>query len=176
MKKYFQFAFLLLAINSYGQTRQFSTGPDYKKEISELTELIKKNPDSVNFYVKRALLVFTLNSNSPKQTLTTLKIKDVIPDIEKAIVIQPLNASLYEKLGEYKWQINADTIGAIQNLSKAIELEPSNPHWLNQRGGMYVRFGNYEMACTDFTKGAEMGDEKCINGKRIFCTNKKNGY
>lgn len=176
MKQLFIILILSMTSNVFGQTRKFAMDPDYKKEISELTELIKKNPDSVSYYLKRAKLVYELNHSAPKQTSSELKMKDVIPDLDKAIAIQPNNASLYEKRGEYKWQINQDTTGALADKSKAIELEPMNPKWLDERATMYVRIGDYDSACADCTKCAEMGDEKCKLGQRAFCPDGKKGF
>lgn len=167
-----------IAVSStvFGQVRTFSTGPDYKKEIADLTALIKNNPDSISYYVKRAALVYELNSSYPKQTQSELKIKDVIPDIDKAISIQPNNASLYELRGEYKWGISQDTISAISDKTKAIELEQNNPKWLYKRGTLYAELRDYDNACADYTKGAEMGDEFCKRGQANFCPTKRKGY
>lgn len=159
----------LVIVVSNGQPRNFSTGPDYKKEISDLTDLIKKFPDSINYYINRAALVYRLNLTYPKQMQSELKMKDVLPDLDKVISLQPNNAALYEKRGEYKWSINQDTSGALKDKSKAIELEPVNPVWLEKRGDFYILLKDYEKGCLDYTKGVELGSEACEKMKQIMC-------
>jgi tetratricopeptide (TPR) repeat protein len=176
MKKLLLIVFILVTSLVMGQVRQFSTGPDYKKEIADFTGLIKKYPDSVSFYIKRAAFVYELNLNYPQQTQSEFIMKDVIPDLNKAISLQPNKALFYELRGEYKWQIYQDTTGALTDKTKAIELEPNNPRWLDKRGTLYLKLNDYDKACEDYTKGAEMGDEICNRGKESFCPTKKRSW
>jgi tetratricopeptide (TPR) repeat protein len=157
---------------TFAQVRNFDGPPevDYKKEISDVSILIKQFPDSVNYYVKRAELVFQVKTYYRQNSdFADLKYKDVLIDMDKAISIQPNAAYLYEKRGNYKWEMFQDTTGAMIDKSKAVEIEPNNPDWLDKRGTLYVQIGNYTKACEDYKKGASMGHVICKRSVEAFC-------
>lgn len=115
---------LLIVQSGFGQTRKFSSGPDYKKEIDSLTNLIQKEPDNAELYFQRSNMIFLYNSNFPNQTIS-FKMDGAINDINKAIELKSDNSDFYlQRAVIYEFQDSLDL--ALTDYTKAIELKPND--------------------------------------------------
>lgn len=160
---------LLIAISTMAFCqRKFSLGPDYKMEIDSLTKLISKNPDSSSYYFARSIKIFAFNLRYPQQTQVSFKINDAYTDIDKAISLDQTNFNYLIQKAEFKeYEGNLD--GALEEYSKAIQLFPNEGVIYKKRAAIYIRKEDYDKACADYKKGAELKEPYCEDFLDEYC-------
>ena len=65
-----------------------------------------------------------------------------------------------------------DYQGAIEDYTKAIELNPNYSKAYNNRGNSKLKLNQKNSACSDFNKAKELGDEEAIEMINENCTKK----
>ena len=143
------------------RSRSFSLGTDPVIELDSISAAIKANPDSVGLYQKRAAKLFPYvrgggNGVGKKYDASTL-----FADMDKAITLRPMDPALFVARGDYRWEVSQDTTAALSDMAHALELEPKNPRTFEARGTLYVKMGDYQKACVDFTAGGALGPSRC---------------
>ncbi len=171
---------LLVACASYAQTperaqprsRSFSNGPDPVVVLDSISTMIKAHPDSVELYRTRAEKIYRYTLRRGEGTGDKYRRDGVFSDMDKAISLRPSDPSLVVARGDYRWEILQDTTAALADMGKALEIDPKNPRTLEARGTLYVKMGDYQKACADFTMGASFGDARCRESMTTFCPRK----
>jgi len=150
----------------------------YENAISDYTEAIKIDPDSIDRYNKRieiykilkeydkAILDYTeIIRLDPKSAYRyrnraeiygiLQKYEEAIADYTEAINLEPSSdslyverAQLYEKIQKYE--------EAVTDYTKVIELKPDSFNIYNSRGYLYIDLKEYEKAVTDFTQAIQI--------------------
>lgn len=116
--------------------------PDYKLAYDELTKAININPDNYVAYAVRGESSYLL--------------------LEKYISMEDTERNMWRE-SEILIRNNA-----IQDLSKAIELNPHEVKCYYIRGTMYYDYEQYEECVQDLTKGKEL-DPNCRQSERVWC-------
>lgn len=95
----------------------------------------------------------------------------------KAIELNSNYVDAYSNRALHKFT-NHDNIGAIEDYSRAIMLSPRKYVYYADRAAAYFRVQEFDKACGDWKRAAELGDQNsaqniknaCQGGaKRIFC-------
>lgn len=146
----------LLCTNLYSQRRFYVPGQLDKVEYDTLTKLMEVYPDSSELYSKRGEIAFLLNVNSPNNKYLQVSNEEALKDIKKAIQLNPKRPIHYSILSDYHRHVNKDLEKALEIISKAVEIDSTNPTWLNDRGFLRAKAGLNEKACEDWAKCAKM--------------------
>lgn len=158
--------FVCIVAIAFAQDKKAAPSRDeYKQRIDELSQNIISNPDSPELYVERADQIYRLNQIYKAQSEEPYKLKNVIENVDAAINAAPGDPYLYSLRGNYKKLIYGDYEGAIQDLTKAIELNPNNPNWYFNR----ANFKSVEDACADWKTCSDLGDYRCVKIYEQLC-------
>ncbi len=147
------------------QTKDSPEAYEYANQINNLTDKLIADPGNADLYVKRAEKIYYLNAVYPHQTASQFKLKDALYDMDMAIAADETNPRLYSIRGMYKRNITGDLAGAREDLTKAINLDPSNPKWYLER----TNYSSLENACTDWKTCADLGDGVCEEIRMSVC-------
>ena len=79
-----------------------------------------------------------------------------IIDFDKAIELDPKNASAYGERGIIKSRYLSDHIGAIKDFTKEIEIDSPNAYAHLDRGNAYAELGDHNQAINDYSKALEI--------------------
>ncbi len=82
-----------------------------------------------------------------------------ISDYNLALTIDSLDSGLYVLKASAKWQFNQDG-SALQDLTKAIELNPNNYLAFELRGLILILNLKKEEGCLDFSRAGELGSKR----------------
>jgi Flp pilus assembly protein TadD len=80
----------------------------------------------------------------------------VLADFNKAIELNPRNASLLNERGSYYYNLKKDFDLAIADYTKAIEIDPKNVTYHSNRGAAYYSKGDYDRAIADYSRAIEL--------------------
>jgi len=162
---------LVLFVNSTVFTLSVFAQKDLS--IEKLTELIDKNPNDAQLYIKRGNAYFEKNDFFDAVEDFTLAIEidanadqayfgrglalarqglidDGIADLTKFISRNPESSLAYTKRGvRYMWK--QDFIKAQQDLTKAVKLDPGNAEAHDDLGVIYARKHEYQTAIAHFS-------------------------
>ena len=119
------------------------------KALKAANQAIQNNPDNSIGYFKRAQVKVELE-NSRKQIWEEKDYEDAIADINKALELNPGNASFYIYKGKI-YGLKEDYAKAIEYLKKAIKAEPDFATAYAELGLVYAKQGNEQ----EFTKNLE---------------------
>ncbi|AVQ28833.1 tetratricopeptide repeat protein [Fusobacterium ulcerans] len=128
---------------------------DTLKEIEELNEKIRLNPNNANFYNSRGNCNYFLK-----------KYEEAVIDYNKAIELDPNNAVYYNLRGNCNHFLKKYK-EAIIDYNKAIELDPNNATYYNNRGKTKYSLEDYENAIIDYNKAIEVNPNEEIY--YIYC-------
>ena len=126
-----------------------SSRRSYQEALKAANQAIQNNPDHSIGYFKRAQVKVELE-NSRKQIWEEKDYEDAIADINKALELNPGNASFYIYKGKI-YGLKEDYAKAIEYLKKAIKAEPDFATAYAELGLMYAKQGNEQ----EFTKNLE---------------------
>ena len=111
--------------------------------------------DEASHYCRRALAI---NPNSLKGLLRysdlllqSRNFKCALEQLEKVMIIDPLSALLYKRIGRLLYMMG-DYVNAIAYLNDALELEPGSYEALAIRGVVNSEMRNFDAALTDFAE------------------------
>lgn len=124
----------------------------YENAISAANNAIKvSKKTSVMAYYARSYAYNKLGqTEDARQDLTK------ITELTKKNKNVKARATMFAALGQLDFQLNM-LAQADSNLTKAIELDPTNPSFFIQRGDMMVKIRNYEDAFTAYDKVLDLG-------------------
>jgi tetratricopeptide (TPR) repeat protein len=117
---------------------------EYQHALNDSVAGFKLDAYSKNLTIEMSNALLGLNQ--PNQAL--LQINKIITYYKEKLHIQPANllmqrAIIYSKLHEDK--------RALQDLTKSIELDPTNINYIQARGNFYQEHGNYQKAIEDYS-------------------------
>ena len=88
------------------------------------------------------------------------KYKEAITDYTKAATLTPNDAQIYAYRGRAYFEMG-DSIKAMNDYDKSIALDNKFAYAYYNRGLIkYTKFKDFESACADFEKAADLGDEQ----------------
>lgn len=163
-------AILLLSISVFGQGKPAPTPKQYKATIDSLRAAVKSDPHDIDIYLALADELYKLNAIYKAQPEAEYKLKQVMEVMDEAIMQNPDVPQLYSARGAYRKLIYADYDGAVEDLTKAIELNPENPDWYFNR----ANYKTVEEACADWKKCSDLGDYRCVKIYQQLCVNPSN--
>lgn len=126
-----------------------SSRRSYQEALKAANQAIQNNPDHSIGYFKRAQVKVELE-NLRKQIWEEKDYEDAIADINKALELNPGNASFYIYKGKI-YGLKEDYAKAIEYLKKAIKAEPDFATAYAELGLVYAKQGNEQ----EFTKNLE---------------------
>ncbi len=116
---------------------------DFSTEIAIATE----NKDKATAYFNRAWCYDKLLNNKKK-----------LADFEKAVELEPNNATYQYDCGRAKFDVGGDVYkSAIDNFSKVIELEPKNKDAYAERATYYMTHQDFKRALKDLDVAKKLG-------------------
>lgn len=83
------------------------------------------------------------------------RIDEAIPDLEKAIAINPKMGNVYESMGN-AYGSKGQMEKSLEAFSKAIELEPDNANFFLNRAISYAMMQRYDQALQDFDQAIKL--------------------
>lgn len=140
--------------------------------LDSISALIKTHPDSVELYRDRAEKTYRYSMRRGEGTGDKYRRDGVFTDMDKAISLRPSDPALVVARGDYRWEILQDSTSALADMQRALDIDPKNPRTYEGRGTLYVKMGDYQKACADFTTGASLGDARCRESMTTFCPRK----
>lgn len=124
--------------------------------IADFSKVLELKNDKVDAYFERANTYFTMK-----------KYDEALTDYNKAISLNP-NAKLYSNRGNVKFQLK-DYSGSVSDNDKAIVLDPQNSDIYFNRGISKYYLNKKTDACNDFSKSAELGNQKAKATLLKYC-------
>lgn len=90
-----------------------------------------------------------------------------------AIKINPLKANsypyiIYSERGYAKSSLK-DYAGAVDDLTRAISIDPKNSEYYFERGKLKIILGQKESACIDFSKAGKLGRKEAFAEIKKYC-------
>ncbi len=132
---------------------------DAESALKCFNEAIVNDPSYANgFYERSRLLLQYLN-----QTALALE------DINIAVNLDPNLPGVFSIRGTLKIA-NQDYLNAIDDLNKALKLNPNDTHALFNRGLAYFNLGMQEESCEDWQKAGELGHYKALKYISTYCS------
>jgi tetratricopeptide (TPR) repeat protein len=152
--------------------------PVFKNSITVFSDVIKKYPDAYVAYnnrgneyynqgkINEALADFNKAISIKKDIPNTLsnraaiyinmrQYNDAMKDLDDAIRYKPEFANAYSNRGIIKSMTNMP--GALEDMNKAISIEPNNPKLYYNRAGYYMQNNQKDLACADVQRAKQMG-------------------
>lgn len=136
----------------------YSHAKDNKLAIMDLTKSITLKPDSPWGYYTRGLIQF--NETNYKQALS---------DFSSAIKLNSNNLDFHTEYVKALFQLNRDTIQAIEEYTKVINLFPYDYEPYYSRGYVYTIIGQYEKAIKDFDEAKKITEYYDIYAQKGMC-------
>lgn len=87
------------------------------------------------------------------------KFKDAIKNYEKALLLEPNNSDILEKLYFAKCNLSKER-SALNEISKLITLHPASSKYYFLRGFTHFKLKNYKAAITDYTQAIHYQEDK----------------
>jgi tetratricopeptide (TPR) repeat protein len=143
----------------YDRGRLYSDMQNPELAIADYTKSIELNSDEVYTwfsYKGRSLMYFLQN----QYELAMLDYNYII-DSDKSTMFGGNAANDYAFRGSIKYRL-LDYSEAIEDLKKAIEMEPNNAYYYNVRGWVQDEMENYQSALDDFNKSIEIESNNAI--------------
>jgi len=119
--------------------------------IKYINNYINENPNTYEAYLVRSEL-YTENSNFQK----------ALEDAEKAIKINPQEASVYNNRGSIYVQSGNDINKALNDFNKAIELNANYISAYTNRANVYMQMEEFRKAINDCTKAIDISPNENI--------------
>ena len=139
----------------YKQGLDYETKDQHDRAVALFSEAIQRNPAHVDAYYHRAL-AHANNGDFAASLDDLLKVNELAPqrtaDVE-ARITDPKNAAKYARGYDARgtnYYSNSYYDSAIDQYSKAIELDPNYARAYNNRGLVYSHKGDYDTAIKDF--------------------------
>jgi len=155
------------------RNRVFSLpGSDEKKRIEVIDKILISKKDSAELYVERGQLVMTLNVNEPSQQFVKRTNAQALSDIDRGISLRPAKPEFYKIKADYFFYVHDDFPSAIQNMSKAIQLDSTNCAFYQRRAMLYFKNNDKDSACKDWNKCAVLNckeAEGCVSFVNDYC-------
>lgn len=130
---------------------------NYTEAINDYTKAISENPRKSKYIYHRGLAYFKTGAY-----------EDARKDFETTLSMDGANADIYVKLGFLKQQDN-ELKAAIQDYSKAIELNPKFATPYYYRGLIYLQVLMPENACEDLQKAMQLGHPTAYRQYEKYC-------
>jgi len=125
---------------------------DWDAAVNYINNFIKENPDISEGYLIRSELY------TEKEDY----LQEALDDAEKAIKINPKNATGYNKRGRIYVYLG-DKEKAFNDFNRAIELDKNYVEAYVNRGNMYLKKEEYQKAINDCTKAIEISPDDDIS-------------
>lgn len=132
---------------------------DYAKAVIDYGKALELEPNNAKIYYNRGIAKIEMNL-----------LTEAIKDFDKTLELEP-RAVAYNNRSVCKYMMG-NYVGAIQDSSMAILLEPGNAEAHNNRGISKIKLGMKEEGCEDLHKAVELGDKKSKHAIREFCKKK----
>ena len=132
---------------------------------------ISKNKFPLKYAIQYLRVSTAIQSSEDKTGIAKDDLEDysgAIADYDKAIELNPMDASLYINRGLTKGDLQ-DHEGEISDYNKAIELNPMDPDVYLNRGSTKKELGDLIGACADWKKAAELGDKESAEFFKEHC-------
>ncbi|WP_010581610.1 tetratricopeptide repeat protein [Schlesneria paludicola] len=132
-----------LASSHFGRGTAYSRLREFENALAEFDLSLKLDPSLVNGYFYRGMVLAQLGRDD-----------DALMSIAKAIDLEPAPEHLFicgEILSKRK-QYTA----AVADLSKAIQIDASNPYFYQSRGHCLRELGHYQHALSDLSKAIQL--------------------
>jgi len=129
---------------------------DYKGAIIDYSKAILLNSNNFEPFLLRGLAKIELGD-----------FRGAILDYNQAIQINPNYDEAYINRSYAKAKLN-DFTGQILDLNFAIKLKPSPENYI-ERAKAYIKTGNKENGCLDFSKAGELGHPNAYEYIKLYC-------
>jgi formylglycine-generating enzyme required for sulfatase activity/Flp pilus assembly protein TadD len=113
---------------------------DYDNAIADLSELIKLNPNSADYYNYRGD-VYALKGDYDR----------AVTDYSEVIKLDPKSAAAYNNRCFGRAVIGRDLQNALADCNESLVLRPNDPGTLNSRGLVQYKLGAFQEAIADYT-------------------------
>lgn len=125
---------------------------DYESAIQQLTEIIEQDDDNPEAYYQRGLCYWELNGYEEPVP--------AILDFTKAIQLNQNRPEVFYRLAIAKWHNGNELTEVINDLDKAIKLDPLYADAYKERGFIGASLpGNYEQAMDDFETALKLNPD-----------------
>ena len=113
----------------------------------------------------------TLYINYGIAVLGREKIEDAIQWFDKAIAVNPRNATAHNYQGATLYRLG-DYGDALRSLNTSLDIDLQNPITLYNRGMTYLKLEDHSKACLDFHAACRKGNSNACKQIVIVCTKK----
>ena len=135
----------------------YSTIQSFENAIDDLGIYLQIDSTSSLAYWQRAVCQAKVNEfNASQGTNIELQMANVLGDLSDAIVHAPKNAYLYYNRGTLN-ALRNDNMRAIDDYTKAIQLEKNLAEAYYNRGLVLIRLKKMDEAISDLSKAGELG-------------------
>ena len=133
-----------------------------EKEIKELSEIIKENPNNAEAFFNRGYTKYLFKKNCHKDHLKFIHIySGMISDFNNAIELKNDDGHYYFCRGLAKYISTDQREESVEDFNKAIEINSNNGDYYYYRGLAIYRFlGQKEEAVKNFDKAIELKNDK----------------
>jgi tetratricopeptide (TPR) repeat protein len=135
----------------------YSSIQNFENAIDDLGIYLQIDSTSSLAYWQRAICQAKVNEfNASQGTNIELQMANVLGDLSDAITRAPKNAYLYYNRGTL-YALRSDNMRAIDDYTKAIELEKNLAEAYYNRGLVLIRLKKVDEAIADLSKAGELG-------------------
>ncbi len=86
--------------------------------------------------------------------------EDALNDINTVLSFDPSNTTALHNKSIFLTKIGDNSKAVLENINKAINVEPNNGKLYNTRGNIYFEMSNYDLAYADFLESIELAKRK----------------
>jgi tetratricopeptide (TPR) repeat protein len=123
----------------------YSTLREHALAIANYEHVIKKAPDDGRGYINRAMAY-----------LETGEREAALKDLNRALKLSPNNPSLFNNFGVYYYRTTSDMFRAIDEFTKAINLDANYDTPYGNRANAYKNIGKINDALADYAKAISL--------------------
>jgi tetratricopeptide (TPR) repeat protein len=137
-----------------------NTKEKYVKSLQDFDKAFALNPNlnSFGLYLNRGVAYFNLE-----------ELEKALGDLNKAIEIDPKNASAYHSRGLIYYE-QADYENAVKDFLKSSDYSPNNPVTYYNLGMAYNKMEDVENACLYFHKSCQLGNTNSCKMIIMVCS------
>lgn len=130
---------------------------DYSGALEDYNKIIIEYPNYSVVYYYRGNVKFRMNS-----------FKDAIVDYNKAISLDSTKEEIYFYRALCKTELD-DFKGALEDLNSVITMDPLFGDAYVKRGEVRIELNQKDLACADFKKGLDLGEDKAQESIKMYC-------
>jgi len=157
----FNFSLTLLAQEDFSRlvivANEKASSGDYYGALDDYNKIIIEYPNYSVVYYYRGNVKFRMNN-----------FKEAILDYNRAVSLDSTKEEIYFYRGICKMELD-DFKGALEDLNSVISLDPLFGDAYVKRGEVRIELNQKDLACMDFKKGLDLGEDKAKASIQMFC-------